>query len=177
MNVTSTPLALPAADTAGALGRPTMMVLLGCDSAPGPLSFSVRALRNSSDGGQEGSGTSQHLASFNTACMPVTFKTEPTHPTHTNFTRRGVGRSPAPSLTLTWCGSVLVPAPLSMQSGAASVQETDTSLQSPVAAVGSTVSMRSCSLGWAVPATSRRTALLTTVRPLGRASQEVPGYV
>jgi len=45
VKVTSTPLALPVAVTVGAPGWPTEMVLLGEDSAPAPLSFTVRALQ------------------------------------------------------------------------------------------------------------------------------------
>ena len=73
--------------------------------------------------------------------------------THTNETRRGVGRLAALSVTLTTSGLAVVPAPLSTQAAVEAVQDAATLSQLvPAAAVGSTVSMRSCSCGSDSPA-------------------------
>lgn len=168
MKVTSTPVLLPVADTVGALGRPTETALLGEDSAPGPLSFSVRALRGREAGEAVGAceagcmlpaskaphgsahGWSrgrpavlvlQNDLHAEVAILPSTR----CHPTHTKETRRGLGRSDALRVTCTFCGLPLAPVPLITHSAGVPVQEAATLTQSPGVVVGSTVSMRSCS--------------------------------
>ncbi len=90
--------------------------------------------------------------------------------THTNETRRGVGRLAALSVTLTTSGLAVVPAPLSTQAAVEAVQDAATLSQLvPAAAVGSTVSMRSCSCGSDSPARQANVAAVLLLVAAGQA--------
>lgn len=145
-----TPVLLPVACTAGALGLPADTVLLAADSAPGPLSFTVRALQRGCVQGCEVRSPTAQQQQFELLCMAQRRLgcccDALQHPlparTHTKETRKGLGTES--SFTSTCSGSAVVPTPPSMHT-AADTHEAATFSQPPAAVLGSTMSMRSCS--------------------------------